>query len=289
MTLALGTVQFGLAYGIANKQGQVSLNEAKAILELARAGGIDTLDTAMVYGDSEQRLGAIGIEGWQVVSKLPPVPEGCEGIAQWVMRSVQNSLNRMKAEKLHALLLHRPQQLLEENGDQLYRALLLLKQDGLIEKIGVSIYAPSELDELCRRYDFDLVQAPFNIMDRRLVDTGWMCRLNERKIELHVRSAFLQGLLLMNPGHRPKKFDRWASLWTKYDSWLRQTGLTPLQACLGFSLSFLEISKVIVGVDSRNQMKEILEVTNALVPSIPAVLATDDLDLIDPTRWDELS
>ena len=285
MKLALGTVQFGLNYGIANQQGQISHDEAKSIMEHARASGMDTLDTAIAYGDSEMRLGEIGVTDWQVVSKLPAMPAECSDVSQWVVDSVKESMGRLKVEKLQGLLLHRPQQLLEKDGDQLYRALQQLKQDGLVQKIGISIYDPSELDGLCNRYQLDLVQAPFNILDHRLVDTGWLQRLTEQGTELHVRSVFLQGLLLMSPTVRPKKFARWESLWSKYDNWLMQTGLSPLQACLRYALSFSEINKVIIGVESPNQLKEILQATVGSMPQVPKELQTHDIDLLNPARW----
>ena len=285
MKLALGTVQFGLNYGIANQQGQISHDEAKSIMEHVRASGMDTLDTAIAYGDSEMRLGEIGVTDWQVVSKLPAMPAECSDVSQWVVDSVKESMGRLKVEKLQGLLLHRPQQLLEKDGDQLYRALQQLKQDGLVQKIGISIYDPSELDSLCNRYQLDLVQAPFNILDHRLVDTGWLQRLTEQGTELHVRSVFLQGLLLMSPTVRPKKFARWESLWSKYDDWLMQTGLSPLQACLRYALSFSEINKVIIGVDSLNQLKEILQATVGPTPQVPKELQTHDIDLLNPARW----
>lgn len=285
MKLALGTVQFGHNYGIANQQGQISHDEAKSIMEHARASGMDTLDTAIAYGDSEMRLGEIGVTDWQAVSKLPAMPAECNDLSQWVVDSVKESMGRLKVEKLQGLLLHRPQQLLEKDGDQLYRVLQQVKQDGLVQKIGISIYDPSELDTLCNRYQLDLVQAPFNILDPRLVDTGWLQRLAEQSTELYVRSVFLQGLLLMSPTVRPKKFARWESLWSKYDDWLMQTGLSPLQACLRYALSFSEINKVIIGVDSLNQLKEILQATVGPIPQVPKELQTHDIDLLNPARW----
>ena len=285
MRLALGTVQFGLNYGIANQQGQIYHDEAQAIIEHARASGMDTLDTAIAYGDSERRLGEIGILDWQVVSKLPAIPEGCSDISKWVADAVNESLYRLRIKSLYGLLLHRPQQLAGQVGDRLYHALQQLKHDGCVRKIGVSIYDPEELDALAERYPIDIVQAPFNIMDRRLIDSGWLSRLAEQGTELHVRSVFLQGLLLMTPSDRPKKFNRWASLWSKYDNWLMQTGLTPLQACLRHALSFSEINKVIIGVESPNQLKEILQATVGSMPQVPKELQTHDIDLLNPVRW----
>lgn len=286
--LVLGTVQFGLNYGIANQQGQVSRDEAMAIIKYSRASGMDTLDTAIAYGDSEQRLGEIGIQDWQVVSKLPAIPEGCDDISQWVANAVDESLQRLKIKSLYGLLLHCPQQLLEQDGDRLYGALRQQKRDGVVQKIGVSIYAPSELDALCSRFQFDLVQAPFHIMDRRLIDTGWLYRLSQQGTELHVRSAFLQGLLLMKTGERPRKFDRWGPLWAQYDAWLKQAGLTPLQACTRYVLSFLEIDKVVIGVDSLVQLKDIFHASTEPPLPVPVELHTNDVDLLNPARWGRL-
>ncbi len=285
MKLALGTAQFGQPYGIANQAGQVSLHEGKAMLQLAADNGLDTLDTAIAYGESEQRLGEIGIQGWQVVSKLPIIPDDCSDTLQWVTEAVNGSLRRLNVSSLYGLLLHRPQQLMEKNGDKVYRALQQLKQDGLVQKIGISVYDPSELDTLCKRYQFDLVQAPFNIIDSRLLDTGWLPRLAERGVELHVRSIFLQGLLLMAPSDRPSKFDRWAPLWSKWHEWLGSTGLTPLQACLRYALSFSEISRVITGVENVNQLSEILQAAQGSAPEPSDAIKTDDPDLLNPAHW----
>lgn len=288
MKIALGTAQFGLEYGIANQQGQVSHAEGKAILDHASAHGIDTLDTAIAYGNSEQRLGEIGVHNWQVVSKLPAIPDGCSDIFQWMFDSVKESLNRLKIERLYGLLLHRPQQLLEQGGDRLYGALQKLKQEGLAQKIGVSIYDPEELDALCAHYHLDMVQAPFNILDSRLINSGWLSRLPEQGTELHVRSVFLQGLLLMKTDERPERFCRWQTTWNRWDSWLREAGLTPLQACLRYVLMFPQIDKAVIGVDSLRQLSEILQSLAGPIPLIPEDLKVCDQDLINPARWNLL-
>jgi aryl-alcohol dehydrogenase-like predicted oxidoreductase len=104
-----------------------------------------------------------------------------------------------------------------------------------------------------------------------------------------VRSVFLQGLLLMTPSDRPKKFDRWTPLWSKWHEWLGDTGLTPLQACLRYTLSFAEISRVIVGVDSLNQLNEVLQAVHGPTPQTSDAFKTDDPDLLNPGRWTTLS
>jgi aryl-alcohol dehydrogenase-like predicted oxidoreductase len=285
LKIALGTAQFGLDYGVANQRGKVSRSDAQSILDHAWQCGIDTLDTAVAYGDSEQRLGEIGIRDWQVISKMPGIPANCTDVSRWMSDSVTEALGRLNVEHLFGLLLHRPQQLLESDGEQLYRALQQLKSSGLVTKIGVSIYDPTELDPLLERYPMDIVQAPFNIIDRRLIDTGWMSRMSELGIELHVRSVFLQGLLLMTPSARPLAFSRWASLWENWQNWLIQSEMNPLQACLRHALSFPEITKVIVGLDSLGHLQEILGAIPGPMPQIPTELHCNDVDLLNPSRW----
>ncbi|RXE55083.1 aldo/keto reductase [Methanoculleus taiwanensis] len=286
--IALGTVQFGLPYGVANTSGQVNPGEAAAILQQARAAGIDTLDTAIAYGESEQRLGEIGVEAWHVVSKLPAMPERCTNVNTWVQEAVACSLERLKIDSLYGLLLHRSEQLLEPSGEELYSALVDLKEQGMVKKIGVSIYNPEELDLLWPDFRLDLVQAPFNILDRRIQTSGWLTRMHRAGTEVHARSAFLQGLLLMETDRRPEKFNRWKLLWEQWDNWLSRQGLTPVQACLGFVLSQPEIDRVVVGVDNRRQLQEILAATEADLPAPPATLMIEDTDLINPSRWGSL-
>jgi aryl-alcohol dehydrogenase-like predicted oxidoreductase len=199
----------------------VSGEETAAILKHARAAGLDTLDTAIAYGEAEQRLGAIGVGQWQVISKLPPVPDGCADVAAWVRDCVRGSLQRLKVAALHGLLLHRSQDLLGSSGAALSVALAATKSAGLVAKLGVSIYAPEELDDLASRMQLDVVQAPLSIVDRRLASSGWLARLHAAGTEVHVRSVFLQGLLLMDPGLRPARFARWQQLW---DQWARRAG-----------------------------------------------------------------
>jgi aryl-alcohol dehydrogenase-like predicted oxidoreductase len=282
---AIGTVQFGLPYGIANREGQVSLDEARAILKFAEAASLDTLDTAMAYGNSEHRLGEIGVSQWQVVSKLPVIPVGCPDVAAWVRASVAASLDRLHIRRLRGLLLHDSGQLLGTQGTALYGALTQLKTDGLVQKIGVSIYEPEELDALSSTYNFDMVQAPLNIFDRRLIDSGWLVRLSHNGIEVHVRSVFLQGLLLMQPANRPEKFNRWQPLWSRWQKWLGDIGLTPVQACLRTIPAQPEIDRVIVGVDRLTQLKEILSAAEGDLLDVPAELHCEDVRLINPAHW----
>ena len=285
--LALGTVQFGLAYGVSNAGGQVAADEVAAILSAARAVGIDTLDTAIAYGDSEAVLGQLGIRDWRVVSKLPALPTPAEDVACWVHAQFAASLQRLGVGYVEGLLLHRPDQLKGPGGDALWAALRGLREQGLVRRIGVSIYSHEELPELTAGRRFDLVQAPLNILDRSLVDSGWVQRLKEHGTELHVRSAFLQGLLLMGPD-RPARFARWQPIWQQWDDWLEQHGLSPLQASLRYCLSLPQVDRVVVGVESAAQLREIVDAAKGELPPPPDWSMPVDAMLVNPAKWNQL-
>lgn len=285
MKLALGTAQFGLKYGIANTGGQLDLDEGRRIIARAHRQGIDTLDTAIAYGESESALGQIGVDGWTVITKLPPVQENCADTVGWVHSQVEGSLQRLGLRQLHAVLLHRPAQLFGRQGDGLFAGLQSLVNQGLVKKFGVSIYEPDELEPLFAHWDFGLVQAPLNVLDRRLIESGWTRRLKERGVELHTRSAFLQGLLLMRPDFRPAWFGRWHTLWISWDTWLTENRLTPLEACLRFVLSVPEIDRVVVGVDSVSHLNEILESSAGPCPDYSAAPRIYDPILLNPAQW----
>jgi aryl-alcohol dehydrogenase-like predicted oxidoreductase len=283
--LALGTVQFGLTYGVANVHGQIDRATATAILDRGRSAGMDTLDTAIAYGSSEERLGEIGVDGWKVISKLPPADEPCPEPSKWVIEMVRGSLRRLNVERLDGLLLHRPSQLLGPFGAQLYDGLRAARAEGLVRKIGVSIYEPSELDDLCARFSFDIVQAPFNVLDRRLATSGWMERLRASNVEIHVRSVFLQGLLLMPNGKRPEYFHRWDSVWREWDGWLKASSVSPVEACLGFVAGHEDIDRIVVGVDSLAHLDQLIAASSARPRDVPGSISSAEPDLLNPGRW----
>jgi len=288
MKLALGTVQFGMDYGVANASGRVSRKEAKAILECASFHKIDMLDTAIAYGGSETMLGELGIKNWKAITKLPAVPNDCHDIAQWVYGQVHQSMARLGVTQLYGVLLHRPSQLLEGIGSTLYAALQGLKSQGFIGKVGVSVYDPAELDPLFDSYLLDLVQAPLNIVDRRLVDSGWSNRLHACGVEIHIRTIFLQGLLLMPPSQRPAKFNSWSDIWNVWDGWLASAGLTPLEGCLRYVYNSLDIDRVVVGVDTSTQLNQIVKATKGQLSSLPEFKSMHDVRLINPASWSQL-
>jgi aryl-alcohol dehydrogenase-like predicted oxidoreductase len=283
--LTIGTAQFGLDYGIANRGGQVNFEEIQRILDFAFNLGIDTLDTAIAYGDSETRLGKAGVSNWNIVSKLPSVPKNCRNVTAWVIDSVEGSLDRLKVNSLFGLLLHRPDDLNSEFGEELYEGLETVKRFGMVSQLGVSVYAPGELRTLNNFKEFTVVQSSLNIIDRRILELDNFVNEGANRFTIQTRSAFLQGLLLMNPQQRPRKFSKWNNLWDVLDKFIEESGLTRLEVCIRYVMAVEAVNKVIVGIDSLIQLKEICVSASGELPEIPMELVTGDSVLINPALW----
>jgi len=285
--IALGTAQFGVPYGVANRIGKIAENDVKNILSAANHEGIDTLDTAAAYGDSEAVLGRMNVNSWKVVTKISTIPESVDFSPAWVENEFKQSLEKLRVNCVYGLLLHSPNQLFGRHGADLLSSLIKFKKDGLVRKIGVSIYSPHELPGLFNLHNFDIIQAPFNPIDKRLLDSGWAKKLHDFGVEIHVRSIFLQGLLLMSSSNRPSKFSIFNNLWAQWDEWLGLNGMTALEACVRFACSCEYIDKVIVGIDSLKQFNEIIK-----VPSKPLLegLRLGEIDgrLLNPSQWSAL-
>jgi len=287
--ISIGTAQFGLNYGISGGT-QVSNLEAKNILELGIKNNIVTVDTAFNYGNCHSILGDIGIKNKnQIITKLPEIPLDANiNIENWIFDKISSALKDLKIEVLQGVLLHRPAQLLLVEGEKIYNALRKLKSSGLVNKIGISIYEPSELDDLIPRFNFDIVQSPFSIFDQRLIESGWLNTLNRLNIEIHVRSIFLQGLLLFKEP-RPKKFDRWADLWQEWDNYLINSNKSALENCLQFVYSQEKINKIIIGIDSYQQFSEIININFSNENINPKKFNIKEMNLlVNPSKWEEL-
>lgn len=286
MKIALGSAQFGMHYGINNSSGKVGHQDLSKILKLASENNITTIDTAINYGGSESSLGEIGVGSFDVVSKLPPLTKREFDIQNWALNEVKGSISRLQKPHLYGLLLHNPADLLSKQGDQLYEALQSVKHLGLVKKIGISIYSSSELDVIHNKYEFDIVQAPYNLIDRKIETSGWLQRLFEDGIEVHARSVFLQGLLLFGSKDKiPSHFKPWKPLLVKWWKWLEEGKFDPVKACLSFVLSKQQINRVIVGVDSSSQLKGILSLLKDTNYSSWPDLSSEEEMLINPSKW----
>ncbi len=288
MKLALGTAQFGMGYGLSNTIGKVPQFEAQKMLDFALDNSIDLLDTAISYGSSEECLGHAGVTDFKVITKLPPVPENCANVYHWVEEQVTASRSRIGVDVFYGLLLHNAGDLIRAKASELYKVLDAHRRSGEIQKIGISIYSPHELDLINKKFSIDIVQAPFNLIDRRLHASGWLQRLKGRGIEVHIRSIFLQGLLLMPLSDIPTKFNRWSDLWMRWNKWRLENAVKPINACISFARQFKEIDRMIVGATSLRELQEITNAfSNNFIGPFPNLESFDEM-LLNPSNWNSL-
>ena len=283
--LAIGSANFGLSYGIGNKNGKLVKDELTKILNLAEASGINTIDTAQAYGDSELRLSSLLKSKFEVITKIG-VNLDKRHSNNKIIALAAESLDRLALHRLGAVLLHRPELLLGPDGPGIAVELNKLKEMGLAEKIGVSIYSSDILAEASKLLKLDVVQVPFNVFDQRILKTGWNEKLKEKGTEIHTRSTFLQGLLLMKQAEIPRHFSKnWAPLFEQWFDFQRKTGAAADEIALDFALQQPWIDKIVVGVDSALHLDRLLKIeANKRFSSLPS-FDIDDIDLIDPSCW----
>jgi aryl-alcohol dehydrogenase-like predicted oxidoreductase len=285
MKLAIGAAQMGMDYGIANRTGQVSASEVVRILDQARREGIDTVDTAVAYGSSEQALGEAGVQDLRVVTKIGPVPEHCTDAADWVIETVRASCRRLRSPSVHGVLLHRVQDLAGKHAAGLARGLQAAVSCGLATLAGVSVYSPEDLDFAVGKVQVGLVQLPRNPLDKRFDRAGWLDRLKDAGVEVHVRSIFLQGLLTMPTPDVETRFGRWGDPLARWRSWVAQSGFSPVEVCIADAMAEPSIDRIVVGFDSRQQLLQACGAARGRPTRVPPDLAVDDLDLLLPSRW----
>ena len=276
--LVLGTVQFGLNYGVTNQYGQVKTDEIRKILGIAKEKGIDTLDTAASYGNCEQVLGKIGINDFNVITKTVMLKDNLNH----VIDSFQKSLDSLGKDHIKGLLVHNINDIRDNQFDALFERLNSLKKEGVVEKIGFSSYTPDEVDFLLGNFDFDLIQLPFNVFDTRLIDGGQLKSLKKRRIEVHARSIFLQGILL-DFDNLSDYFLAWKVRFQNYQILVRDSELSLLEYSLNYVLSIKEIDKVLVGVNNAVQLTEIVEAIKDY-GNLNSYSIRDE-DLLNPARW----
>ena len=282
----LGTAQFGAIYGINNQGKIVSDMDLNRILCLARDLGIRTLDTAVAYGQAEERLGQHDVSSFDVVTKIT-APKTCEGAAQFNPENiVLASLNRLGIAQLEAVLVHNADQIPFDVLPIVMSKLDLLVEKGICSKAGFSLYGPEKLSTLLPEYAPGLVQLPFNIFDQRLTDGNLpeLCQIYD--VEIHVRSIFLQGLLLMEKESVPDYFQPWEAQFAAWRDNLGSRGLTAVEGVMGFvNMHKNIVSRFIIGAETPEQFEMMIAAAETPAPAHAENLRCDDLGLIDPTRW----
>ena len=283
--IAIGTANFGMQYGVANSRGKLSKNSVAEILGLAKSLGITCLDTANAYGESQKVLGEFGVRDWRVVSKISSVPQNCNDIDSFVCTQIDLILSSLRLSDFETVLVHNSKDLTGELGDEVYEALNAAKSRGQVEKIGVSIYDPSDLESITSRFQLDVVQAPINVFDNRLQDSGWLDRLASMGVEVHARSVFLQGVLLSAIAQNNDFFKPWKTTFEKWNRFAESSGTSALMNCVKHVNSFEKVTFAVVGVDSAQNLSEVFDAFSEQPQRIDEGYFSVDSQLINPACW----
>jgi len=280
--LAIGTAQFGLNYGIANQNGKVNVNQIQSILDFAHEKGINILDTAKAYGNSEKSIGnylKLTEKTWYIITKIS---DSDKDLIEQILDS---------KEKLTVL----PNIILAHSAkiflDPIFQSKLQETKDKeLVHSIGVSLYNEEEINQvLDSKIKPDVIQLPMNILDTRLYRCGVLSKLFDREIEIHVRSAFLQGLFYLSKAELEDAFKDVIPYLEKLKSISADIGLTLSELSLLWLVNLEEVSKVIIGVDNVNQLRSHIDTLQKNIDSSVFEEALsiyyENENILNPSLW----
>jgi len=280
--LCLGTAQFGLDYGINNLRGRIPEKEVFEILNYALDNGIEFIDTAYEYGESEKIIGKFirnnkDSNRLKIISKLPQTNN--------VYEILNKTLDNLGIKKIYGYLMHNFNFFLK--NPKVWQNFLELKEEGKVEKIGFSLYYPEEYYKI-ENLKVDILQVPYNIFDQRF--DKLLLNFKEKGIEVYARSVFLQGLVFKKPEELSGKFFKLKEKLLYINS-LSEKFNIPLNAFfLNFVMINENIDKIVIGVDNLENLKmnidslKFQKVIKEFYPNLLELKETEE-DIILPTRW----
>ena len=290
--LVLGTAQFGMRYGIANKTGQPDIDYTEAIIRAAWDGGIREFDTAQSYGECERILGSIithlGIESQiRINSKLKPMANNLS--PKVLIDDLKRSLNRLGIEKLHCMMLHK-ESLIDQWDRSFAKSLFGLLEANLVKHIGISVYSPDKALKAIRTEGISSIQIPSNILDRRFETADVFQEADRKRKQIYVRSIFLQGLLLMEPEDLPSNMIFANRILREYKSFAEKKGISRHLLALGYVRKAYPESRIIIGVETLDQINMNLQSWNAVIDNrilqeARQIFKSVDIKVLNPFLW----
>ena len=286
--LILGTVQFGLPYGINNPSGMPDYNEVSSILTLAHESGITLLDTAEAYGVSQEVIGRYHNEQpfrFEVITKFD---HRKDLISQDITERVETDLSILSVKQLYAYMFHSFADY-KNYSTPFESQLTSLQKRGVIQKIGVSIYTNEEMAQVIEKGNVQLIQLPFNLLDNFAQRGELIRKAKERGIEVHTRSVFLQGLFFMEDNTLPSKLAPLSPYLKALRNMAGSLGTSIQALALNYAVQSIGIDKVLIGTEKRHQLEANISALNQFIhPSLMKEI--DELvvaspELLNPVNW----
>ena len=264
-------------------------SEIKKILKRAKNHGVQVLDTAYAYGESEQVLGkCLDVStDFRIVTKTVPIRKLTIGQAEInkISENFESSLVKLNRTQIDTLMVHHAEDLLVPGGENVFSKMQEWKAKEKIKKIGVSVYDRLQIEQLFDRYHFDVVQLPISVYDQRLLQDGTLAQLRFAGVEIHARSILLQGVLLISPDKLPSYLSALSNHHDRYFAYLKSIKVNPLEAAITFVTNCAEISVVIVGVSADQDFEECIAAASSDIAPDLSGFAIADKRLIDPRTW----
>ena len=250
--IIVGTASLGLSYGL--KKKRVSYKSSIQYLKKIYDLGFKEIDTSPAYGNSNIII-KNSKKKFVIYTKLT------KKILELKISQIENflmkSLKILKVRNFEGILIQNESIMLKEKGKKIFKLLEKFKKKNFIKQIGVSSYNFETLRKILKIYKIDFVQVPFNIFDQRLLDPKNLNYLRKRKVDIHVRSIFLQGLLILGNNKIPNKFKKYQKILDYWNSWLKKNNLSSLDTCLNFVLNTKYIKKIVIGCANYNEFKNL--------------------------------
>lgn len=286
--IILGTVQFGLEYGINNSSGKPSKETVKSILDFAFENNVHLLDTAEAYGNSQEVIGSYHKSSqnkFNVITKFSPRRDD---LSEKLTLRISQNLKTLNVDSLYGYMFH------SFNDFKKYYTIYKdeikeLKKEGLINKFGVSIYTNEEIEELLVSDNIDLIQLPFNLLDNNNKRLTIIKKAKEKNIEIHTRSIFLQGLFFKNTKDLPNNLMTLMPYLNEINRISKSNNLNLNDLSLNYAFKQENIDNVLVGVDSVNQLKENIRSLNCEISEevikLVNMIDVKEIALLNPANW----
>lgn len=277
--LVLGSANFTQKYGI--YPNKIKSSELKKIITLAKKNKINQIDTAESY------LNDISIfkytkKKFKFITKIKPNRKWAS--LKYCQQNLDNQIKRLNNNKIKVLLFHDVNILFTKLGPIIFNNLVNLKKRGYFKKIGISIYNTDCLAYLTSKYNIEVVQCPYNLLDKRIINSKWFAKLKKKGIEIHARSIFLQGLLVNKNIFKKIYFRKWQKKISKWFDYLMKNNISPIDYCLNDLLNH-DFDQIIVGINNYDNLKEILDFKLIKNKEEMFDFKINNIRLIDPRNW----
>lgn len=281
--IILGTANLNKKYGFLKKS--IRFSEFKKIIKNSKKNKVRYIDTSINYSGVHKILGKLNLNKIKVITKISIPTNNNINAELWIKKIIKNIIRDLKTKSLYCVLIHNSNILLNNKYKKYILNLNELKKKGKIKKIGFSVYNLREAKILLKKYKFDILQVPLNIINQTFCDKNFLQNIRKKNIEIHARSVFLQGILLSKDLRKMKYFKRWRTFWKDYYNWLNKNRVSGLTACLSFINGVKNISGYVIGIENEKQFKQVLDCKIKKNLKFESFLSQKNKKLIDPSKW----